>query len=51
MLGQISGEQAKDRSERAILSPWLSYLWTSYRLALDLLIMPDDLYSLAISGA
>lgn len=33
----MSGEDQQDRSDRAILTPWVKFLWESYRQCLDLL--------------
>ena len=33
----MSGEDAQDRTDRAILTPWVKFLWESYRQCLDLL--------------
>lgn len=37
LLSAVSGEGAQDRSDRTILSPWLRFLWESYRQCLELL--------------
>lgn len=37
LLAAVSGEGAQERSERTILSPWLRFLWESYRQCLELL--------------
>jgi translation initiation factor 3 subunit A len=37
MLQAVSGEDAKLRKDRAILSPWIKYLWEAYRTILDVL--------------
>lgn len=37
LLKAVSGENTQDRSDRAILTPWVKFLWESYRQCLDLL--------------
>uniref|UniRef100_A0A5S6QNH8 Eukaryotic translation initiation factor 3 subunit A n=1 Tax=Trichuris muris TaxID=70415 RepID=A0A5S6QNH8_TRIMR len=37
LLSAVSGEGAQDRADRSILSPWLRFLWESYRQCLELL--------------
>ncbi|RUS28724.1 hypothetical protein BC938DRAFT_481529 [Jimgerdemannia flammicorona] len=37
MLSTVSGEQSKDRTDRAVVTPWLKFLWESYRTVLDIL--------------
>ncbi|CAJ0750326.1 1251_t:CDS:2, partial [Entrophospora sp. SA101] len=37
MLSTVSGEQSKDRTDRAVVTPWLKFLWEAYRTALDFL--------------
>jgi len=36
-MSAVSGEDMQDRTDRAILTPWLKFLWESYRQCLDLL--------------
>jgi len=36
-MSTVSGEDMQDRTDRAILTPWLKFLWESYRQCLDLL--------------
>ena len=33
----MSGEDKQDRSDRTILTPWVKFLWESYRQCLELL--------------
>ncbi|KDQ07801.1 hypothetical protein BOTBODRAFT_38482 [Botryobasidium botryosum FD-172 SS1] len=37
LLGVVSGDQSKDRTDRALVTPWLKFLWESYRTALETL--------------
>lgn len=37
LLGAVSSDQSKDRTDRALVTPWLKYLWESYRTALETL--------------
>jgi len=37
LMSAVSGEDMQDRTDRAILTPWLKFLWESYRQCLDLL--------------
>jgi len=37
LLAAVTAEDAQDRSDRAILTPWVKFLWESYRQCLDLL--------------
>jgi len=37
LLAAVSGEDTQDRTDRAILTPWVKFLWESYRQCLDLL--------------
>ncbi len=33
----MSGEQTRDRTDRAIVTPWLKFLWETYRTVLEIL--------------
>ena len=33
----VSGEGTKERTDRVVLSPWVKFLWESYRNMLELL--------------
>eukprot|EP00741_Cyanophora_paradoxa_P015296 tig00000194_g14765.t1 len=37
MLSAISGETQKDRSDRELVTPWLKFLWETYRTVLEIL--------------
>lgn len=37
LLGAVSGDQSKDRTDRALVTPWLKFSWESYRTALETL--------------
>lgn len=37
LLGAVSGDQSKDRMDRALVTPWLKFLWESYRTSLETL--------------
>jgi len=37
LLGAVSGDQSKDRTDRALVAPWLKFLWESYRTSLETL--------------
>ena len=36
-MSTVSGEQSKDRTDRAIVTPWLKFLWETYRTVLEIL--------------
>lgn len=37
MLSTVSTEQTKDRTDRAVVTPWLKFLWEVYRTVLEIL--------------
>lgn len=37
LLGAVSGDQSRDRTDRALVTPWLKFLWEGYRTALETL--------------
>jgi len=37
MLSSVSAEDAQDRSDRLLLTPWVKFLWEAYRNVLELL--------------
>jgi translation initiation factor 3 subunit A len=43
LLGAVSVDQNKDRTDRALVTPWLKFLWESYRTALETLKNNDRL--------
>lgn len=47
MLSVVSGADQQDRMDRTVLSPWLRFLWDSYRNCLDMLrnnILVEEIY-------
>ena len=37
ILATVSAEQSRDRTDRAVVTPWLKFLWETYRTVLDIL--------------
>lgn len=37
MMSSVSAANSQDRTDRAILTPWLAFLWEGYRTTLDIL--------------
>jgi len=37
LMKAVTGEKTQDRTDRLVLTPWLKFLWESYRQVLDLL--------------
>ena len=37
MLSTVSGEDTQDRTDRVLLTPWVKFLWESFRQILELL--------------
>ncbi|ODV90351.1 hypothetical protein CANCADRAFT_16415, partial [Tortispora caseinolytica NRRL Y-17796] len=35
LLATVSTEQSKDRTDRTVVTPWLKFLWESYRMILE----------------
>ena len=54
MQAAISSEESKERSDRELIKPWLSFLWDAYRTVLDIIRNNSKLerlyYETTISG-
>ena len=37
LLGAVSSDQSKDRTDRTLVTPWLKFLWESYRTLFETL--------------
>lgn len=37
LLATVSGDQSRDRTDRAVVTPWLKFLWETYRTVLEIL--------------
>ncbi|KAJ2551515.1 eukaryotic translation initiation factor 3 subunit A [Coemansia sp. RSA 1933] len=37
ILSSVTGEQSRDRADRALVTPWLKFLWEAYRNLLDIM--------------
>ncbi|EFC50268.1 eukaryotic translation initiation factor 3 subunit [Naegleria gruberi] len=46
LLYEVSGEGLKDRTDREIVTPWMRFLWETYRLVLELLKKDPQLESI-----
>ena len=46
MLGLVNGETATDRADREVATPWLKFLWETYRTSLEVLRNQARMFSL-----
>lgn len=54
LMGAVSGDQSKDRTDRALVTPALKFLWEAYRTALETLknnARLEGIYQVSINAA